>query len=390
MKRPLAMNRVDRELRNQFKVLIEALKVVNTDREEITYEALNRRILQEVTEKPILARIVSSRAGVGAGESLLLVACNKLNLDTSHDVIKCIIQSYPRSLITWSENGIPLYMIARHPQHCTLMPCIATYTWILDHEFDRLGHPKFAHQLVDMYKGRRHTSCTAATVKNFFEAYPRALTQLDSSFGTILHMVLKSFHQEQPECEVDLFKWMAERCPSSYLLETDSLGSKPLHRACLALYNHLGPDSNEICKYLIQKCPELVRDPSWEIRTLCNRCDYRVVREVVVCLLREYPESYYVGLDIYDDHLPRSIPFIQSIKPHLDEEKEIKETANSLMEITSSFTEAVACTNDQLMRSASTVFNSWATSFINTTEEKLQLISTQLQEICNEGLESDE
>ena len=82
---------------------------------------------------------------------------------------------------------------------------------------------------------------------------------------------------------------------------------------------------------------------------------------------------------------PSDIPFIQTIKPYLDKEKDIKETAVSLTDSTSSFNTAVACTNDQLMRSASTVFGSWATSFINTTEDKLQLISTQLQDMCNEG-----
>ena len=42
------------------------------------------------------------------------------------------------------------------------------------------------------------------------------------------------------------------------------------------------------------------------------------------------------------------------------------------------------------MRSAFTVFDSWATSFVNSTEDKLQLISTQLQDMCNGGRESDE
>ena len=396
MKRPLAMNRVDRELRNQFKLLMEALRVVNTDREEIEYEALNRRILQEVTDKPILARIITSRAGVGAGVSLLFAACSRLNLDTSHDVIKCLIQTYPRALITYSENGTPLYMIARHPQHCVLMPWIAiNHSLFLDHEFDSLGYPGFAHKLVHMYERRGNTSCTAITIKNFFEAYPRALTRLDSSFGTILHRVLR-----ERECEVGLFKWMAERCPSSHLLEKGSLGT-PLHQACFALVRHLGPDSSEICKYLIQTCPESVRFetssfPSWRgsswlpIRILCDKCDYRVVREVVVCMLREYPESYDVGSDTHDDNLPRSIPFIQGIKPYLDEEKELKETAASLIDSASSFTKAVTCTNDQMMRSTSTVFDSWATSFINTTEDKVNLISMKLQDMCNKGRESNE
>ena len=91
MKRPLALNGVDCELRNRFNLLLEAMKDVNTDREEIPYEALNQRILQGVTDEPILAQIISSKAGAGAGESLLLVACYRLNLDTSHDVIKSLI-----------------------------------------------------------------------------------------------------------------------------------------------------------------------------------------------------------------------------------------------------------------------------------------------------------
>lgn len=87
---------------------------------------------------------------------------------------------------------------------------------------------------------------------------------------------------------------------------------------------------------------------------------------------------------------PSSIPFIQSIKPYLDDEEELKETVASLEQSTSSLTKAVACTNDQLMRSAFAVFDSWATSYINSTEDKLQLISTRLQDLCNEGRESDD
>ena len=282
-------------------------------------------------------------------------------------------------------------MIAKHQEHCVLMPWITiNHSLFLDQEFDRLGHPKFAHDLVDMYKARSVTSCTAATVKNFFETYPRALTQLDPTFGSILHRVLKPTYQIETECEVNLFKWLAERCPSSAMLQTDSIGSKPLHHACDSLVRHLGPDSSEICKYLIQKCPESVREsgradsyPSrLPIRILSDRCDFAWVRVVVVCLLREYPESY--DMQAYGRR-PSDIPFIQTIKPYLDKEKDIKETAVSLTDSISSFNTAVACTNDQLMRSASTVFGSWATSFINTTEDKLQLISMKLQEMCNEG-----
>jgi len=399
MKRPLAMNRVDRELRNRFIRLMEAMKVVNTNREEIAYEALNLRILQEVTEKPILARIIASRAGVGAGVSLLFAACSKLNLDTSHDVIKSLIQAYPRALITWAspenERTTPLYMIAEHPQHCVLMPWIAiNYTQFLDHEFDRLGHPGFAHGLLEMYKRRGNTSCTATIVKDFFEAYPRALNQIDYGFN-MLHKL--GYYQNGKECEADLFKLMAERCPSSALRQTDSRGYTPLHHACDSLVRHKGRDSVKICKYLIQTCPESVRvEASFTTRygssafplpfhILRDKCGHRSVREVVVCLLREYPESY-------DERAARLLPpgytpFSHRVKSYLNEEKELKENIASLEDSSSSFTEAVTCTNDKLIRSASTVFDSWTTSFINSTEDKVKLISTQLQDLCNEGNE---
>jgi len=123
-----------------------------------------------------------------------------------------------------------------------------------------------------------------------------------------------------------------------------------------------------------------------------DSCGYRAVREVVVCLLREFPESYDIPIppSPFAGRPPISIPFIQSIKPYLEEEQELKETAKSLVDSISSLTEAVACTNDKLMSSASTVFGSWATSFINTTEDKINSISVKLQDMCDEGRESDE
>jgi len=163
------------------------------------------------------------------------------------------------------------------------------------------------------------------------------------------------------------------------------------------LFKYTGRDSSEICKYLIQKCPESVRrssdDEELPIHILQDSCGYRFEREIIVCLLREYPESYHVlsgNMLSANQRNPGSYPIIMSIKALLDEEKELKETAVSLTDNTSSLTKAVACTNDDLMRSAFTIFGSWSTSIINTTEDKLQLISTQLQEMCDEGRESDE
>ena len=391
--------RVDDELKEQFNHLLGAMEDIVTfdpNREEGAYEALNERIHQAITNKPILPRIVNEM-----NRSLLTVAISHLNLETSHDVIKCLIQAYPAPITITNEwyvyaeaDRIPIYVMAGHPEHCVLLPWIAiNYPRVLDHELCLERPPVFG--LLEMYAQRQRTRCTSTTLKQFFEAYPQALTQMHPIFGSVLISVLKL-----GECEADLFKWIAERCPSSNLLETDTFGNNPMHHACLLLSRTKTRNSNEICKYLIQKCPGSVRMADrfdrLAISYLQCVCAYRVVREVLVCLLRVYPESTDIQQP-HDRQLPRftghsssSIPFIQSIKPYLDEEKELKETAASLKESIPSLTEAVSCTEDELMRSAFTVFDSWATSFINSTEEKLQLISTQLQDMCNEGRGSNE
>jgi len=370
---------------------MEDIVTVDPDREEGTYEALNQRIHQEVTEKPILARIITE-----TGASLLSAACCYLNLNTSHHVIKSLIRAYPSALLVVPPDGsMTIYMIACHPEHCVLMPWIAAnYTWILDHK----RCPQVMFVLLDMYVQRQRTSCTATTLKQFFEAYPHALTQQHPDCN-ILHFVLKG----DQECDADLFKWIAERCPSSTLLETDSNGRTLLHHACQSLSKHKGGNSNEICKYLIVKCPASVRSASMRgigttywlpIHLLQGWCGHRLVREVVVCLLRDYPESIDVRItSLIDDERmksPSNFPFIQTIKPYLNEEKALKETAVSLEDSKSSMIEAVTVTKNKLTRSAFTVYDSWAQSFINTTEDKLRLISTQLQDMCNKGLESDE
>jgi len=373
----------DESLRNQFNDLMEAMEDITTfdpNREEGAYEALNQRIYQAVTEQPILARIVNEN-----DQSLLSFACSCLNLDTSHNVIKCLILSYPSALLGHDDSidrHIPIYMVAHHPEHCVLLPWIVTnYTWALDH--DRYHQVVFG--LIGMYANRSRTSCTATTLKQFFEAYPQAFTQQQPDDSNILLNLLKNTN----ECEADLFKWIAERCQSSTLSETDSNGNALLHLACRLLVIHKGRNSSEICKYLIQKRPGSAqmtnRFYNLPIHYLQDSCEYRLVREVLVCLLREYPEAYDVPVTPYDRRLPSSIPFIQSIKPYLDEEKELKETVKSLTGSISSLTEAVFCTNDELMTSGFAVFDSWATSFINTTDDKLQLISTKLQDLCNEG-----
>ena len=193
--------------------------------------------------------------------------------------------------------------------------------------------------------------------------------------------------------------WMAKQCPSNMLERTDNDdGWTPLHIACLALVqdnNH----SSEICKYLIAKCPESVPIPDIDgwlpIHTLLRHCQHPLVKEVVVCLLREYPESYDMGTKPDPDHggvvVPSPIPSIQLIKPLLDEERELKENIAYLPEMSGVFQDAVDGKENpsQLASSACDVFSDWATSFVQRLEARLEQVLTDLQDECNVEEEQD-
>ena len=276
------------------------------------------------------------------------------------------------------------------------MPWIAAnYQWVLHHEICVQNPPVFnLLRNYRMYRIRNITTrCTSTLIQQLFEAYPQGLAQVDEHGYTPLHVILIG----SAECNADLFKWMAERCPSN-MLERDRSGRTPLYLACRSLIRHLGDDSSEICKYLIAKCPELVRIPGLRegppIHLLLRHCQHPLVKEVVVCLLREYPESY--GMVASGSCAPSSIPFVQRIKPLLDGERELKESELGesvayLQQVSMVFQDAVDGTNNPSPLASSTyiVFDSWTKSFTQHLEARMERISTELQYECNVEEEGD-
>jgi len=274
-------------------------------------------------------------------------------------------------------------MIAGHPSHCVLMPWIATnYQWVLDHEICHEWPPVF--DLLHRYANREETGCSTEILWQVFEIYPQGLTQVNDFGYTPLHAIVMG----SAECNVNLFTWMAEQCPSN-MLQTDRSGETPLHRACMILVHHPGDDTSEICKYLIAECPESARTAAdnsqrLPIHILLSHCQHRLVKEVAVCLLREYPESY--DMTASGCRVPSSVPFIQRIKPRLDEEKELKENVAYLQEMSGLFQDAVEGTENPspLAGSICDAFSDWATvTFVNRLEVKMELVSLDLQNECN-------
>ena len=374
---------------------------------------LTERVILEVTANPLLAKIFV----VEDKSSLLMEACTELHGDDSHPLIEFLIEVLPYALL-WGGEECSIYAIAGHPSHCVLMPYIAeNYPWVFDDEQCIKKPP--VHTLIRMYSYREREGiidgikCTADTIKRFFWAYPQAHQQASQSEITTnarqlaetreidiavyltggdypLHMIIKG----RQECEYHLFKWMAEQYQEG-MLKTDCEGKTPLHFVCLALIRHRGSTASlEICKYIIMNCPESVRvttgykygcrDNELPIHYLLKHCHHRSVLEVVILLLREYPESFDIEGANYP--APKSIPFVQRVMPYLNEERELKKNANGLKEISGTFKVAVDEANKKagLVGSAHNVFNSWATSCIQGLDLKKESISRNLQGLCDE------
>ena len=84
--------------------------------------------------------------------------------------------------------------------------------------------------------------------------------------------------------------------------------------------------------------------------------------------------------------VPSSIPFVQRIKPLLDEERELKENVAYLQEVSVVFQDAVEDTDNPSSLASSTCdsFCNWATvTSIQRLEARLVQILTEIQDECN-------
>ena len=149
---------------------------------------------------------------------------------------------------------------------------------------------------------------------------------------------------------------------------------------------------SDVC--LLQECPESVRvldNDSWlPIHLLRRHCQHPLVKEVVVSLLREYPESYGMASGYY--RAPSSFQFVQRIKPLLDdEEREHKESVAYFQQVSGVFQDAVDGTDNPSPLASSTyiVFDSWTKSLAQHLEARMEQISTELQNECNADEEDD-
>jgi len=355
---------------------------------------LNTRIREEVSANPSLA----CELYVGQW-SLLHYALDAASQSSQMaelyvSTIKVLVEAYPSALLytslakpaplvrPWPYEKNIIHEIAAHRELCKLMPWIATnFPSILDDEVCLEQPPIFA--LFE--KG------TCAVVKEFLEAHPQSHYQVDEDGSTPLHKALEP-HVLRIQQDAGFIQWMCEANPSS-LLKITQYGMTPLHNACATLESQ-GFDDNDtdenILKVIINACPGSIRRPNsqghFPIYFLLESLYEHP--KALVAMLREYPESLEIT---WHEHHDRDWKggyshdeFFRPVKPCVDDLRDLKDNIFHLQVITMFFDKAVTCTNNELVRSVSEVFDSWTTDLTKVLEQKVEDVSSQLLQTCLE------
>lgn len=398
---PIKNNDLDEDLlllfEKMFDVAYDIRSLYNHDRELVKadYENYHDLVTGSVTKFPMLARTVHKSI---LNWSLLTLTCEKFCHKWSHRTIKFLIEMNPSALI-WRRADIgesPIYAIADHRNHNTLMPWIAqTYPWVLDHarcQADQDGN-EIDHPTINLVETYSNGHCSEGTLRNYFEVYPKGLNKKDGIGEVLPLQIILTGHEE---CSADFFQWMAERDTNTLNYTAERQNWNTLHFACMHLLEYSTENSAKICHYIIDKCPEMMKQTDVEgnipIHFIARRCNRPAIQGVLVRLLREYPESYdttvkawgYPPLDL------RSIPFLQHVKPILDEEKIINANIALLQDTSPKLMAATAFSGNCIVTGVSDIFDLWSTSYNLRMKSRCSEFSTAIDVICREFIDEDE
>ena len=383
---------LDETQRKRFNRLRIAIGRLNY-RDKLACNRMCKRIQDEVTEHPILARTVKKRFSQWRPEewfceSLLSTLCERQeHTDLVHPAIKfLVIQNSSALLWEFKSNYLTIHIIANIGTHCVLMPWIAQfYPSVLEFvDFRKKTSRRLPSYLCESVVFQyRKGACNASEVRKFFENYPRALLQDTAAKKCPLHVCLRH-DPGLVECDANLFQWLAEQHPPSIHWQ-DEHGQTPLRRACATLLNFPTDNMVKICRYLIKNSPQSVslkhtipgtcrESLGLPIHILLRHCNDQAVREVLVDLLREYPESFNAPEAPGWYPAPREIPFVQQVMPLLEKEPPIQDARQDIAVLTYAYVLLRAAlainSEDQSYTNATTAFAEWARLRVDTLNRR--------------------
>ncbi|GAX09373.1 hypothetical protein FisN_6Lh255 [Fistulifera solaris] len=312
---------------------------------------------------------------------------------------------YARKDIDGYGKVAPIYLIPENGR-CKLLHWIAErYPWVFQHKLCQKKPPHL--KMVQYYTDGR---CDAETVRAFYELYPQGLREKDKADQTSKYPLAASLSgMEEPDA--DLFIWMAEQFPKA-VYHKPIRGYTVLHSACYNLAAKENdwesvplkctPNMAKICRFLISEHPRLIRQKvrgggPLPIHELANSCNRRLVQEMVIVLLKAYPESINAKSYKWDPDLP-TVPFIEKIHPLIVKEMDIDQQIDHLTQLSQDMEKAVTLlkktsngtqgptrpkSNNCLFESVAGVFCSWANVQVSDVlQARQKRIQESIADVC--------
>ncbi|GAX22593.1 hypothetical protein FisN_14Hu225 [Fistulifera solaris] len=363
---------------------------------------LYQDIKKELSAHPILARTINlNRQTRPFSRQTLLEKVIVDRTSACRDTIQFLIEANPHALI-WEHGvrrhgcrGIPvalIHLLGESYWGEGLLPWIVDkYPWVFQHPLCQKFPPHIA-----MVRSWVRTQCDLETVRNFYKLYPQGLREKEHK-SYPLWVSLRGYVAPNS----DFFIWMAKQYPEAVYYEP-SRGYTLLHDFCVLLAKQVVKSSEwstmnvaNIFRFLVSEHPSLVRQTysGWlPIHFLARSCEWPIVQEVVILLLRAYPES--VRTRSTNAHMTElsQVPFIQAVHPFIVKELEIDDEIALLNPISENLIEAasVSTTHRVSLTSASddssariaAIFDSLSIAFQCWANQRVDALSVQKQQIA--------
>lgn len=343
-------------------------------------DALHRDVTKEVTAYPVLARTICKELPQW---SLLEVLYEK-TFDACQETIKFLVEKNPHALLWAHEypgghsSTAPIHLIAGLGDNCELLPWIVErYPWIFQHKLCRNRPPH-----LDMMKCYVNGECDLEATRKFYELYPQGLREkCEAVFQGSYPLRLSLGGPMEPD--PDFFIWMAQQYPEA-VYQTFGQEFTTLHEVCssLATNEHeseyvpfkCSPNTAKICRFLISEHPGLVRHEIRDhgylpIHMLAHCCNRPIVQEIVLLLLKVYPECLQVKAG---DDCPElsTVPFIEQVQPLIVEELELDKEILLLKQLSQNMVEATIfsrshCAGLEGTASATALFGNFSEVFVS-------------------------
>ena len=358
--KPIFDSELAPELEEKFSALFDEaydLFNVNPDTESVQTAAvlLHQHITQEVTAHPILARTLNQELLKWSLVEVLLVK----TYGACHETIQFLIETNPHVLLyarirdVYKEGLI--HLVAEDGWNCPLLPWIAErYPWVFQ---DKLCRKKPPH--LDMVRHCVNERCDLETVRTFYELYPQGLREkgrcMDSRYP------LKAILEGSEEPDADFFIWMAQQFPKA-VYHKPIRGRTILHSVCYAMaakandYEYVPfkatPNMAKICRFLISEHPSLIRQKvrgggPLPIHELANSCNRPLVQEMVILLLKAYPDCLQAKSYKWHPELP-TVPFTEQVYPLIVDELEIDREIVMLSQLSQDMAKATVLSKNEL------------------------------------------